>query len=58
MNIVLIPGFWLDGSWLRPKDDWNAAYYGRAVPAREIVRDHQVVASAEISALHQSLTRF
>ena len=54
----LFGGFWLDGSWLRPKDDWNAAYYGRAVPAREIVRDHQVVASAEISALHQSLTRF
>ena len=54
----LFGGFWLDGSWLRPKDDWNAAYYGRPVPAREIVRDHQVVASAEISALHQSLTRF
>jgi SH3 domain-containing YSC84-like protein 1 len=54
----LFGGFWLDGSWLRPKDDWNAAYYGRPVPAREIVRDHQVVASAEVSALHQSLTRF
>jgi SH3 domain-containing YSC84-like protein 1 len=54
----LFGGFWLDGSWLRPKDDWNAAYYGRPMPAEEIVRDQQVVASAEISALHQSLTRF
>jgi lipid-binding SYLF domain-containing protein len=54
----LFGGFWLDGSWLRAKDDWNAAYYGRMVAAEEIVRDHQVVASAEIAALHQSLTRF
>ena len=54
----LFGGFWLDGTWLRSKDDWNAAYYGRPVQAREIVREQQVVASAEISALHQSLTRF
>jgi lipid-binding SYLF domain-containing protein len=54
----LFGGFWLDGSWIRPKDDWNASYYGREIAAEEIVRDHQVMASAEIAALHQSLTRF
>lgn len=54
----LFGGFWLDGSWLRAKDDWNASYYGREIDAEQIVRDRQVVASAEITALHQSLTRF
>ena len=54
----LFGGFWLDGSWLRAKDDWNAAYYGRQVDAEQILRDRQVVASAEITALHESLTRF
>ena len=54
----LFGGFWLDGAYVAPKNDWNEAYYGRPVDAREIVRQPTIVASAEIDALHQSLMRF
>jgi lipid-binding SYLF domain-containing protein len=54
----LFGGFWLDGAYVAPKDDWNEAYYGRPVDAREIVRQPTIVASTEIDALHQSLMRF
>lgn len=58
-NMGLFGGFWLDGTYLHPKNDWNAAYYGRPVDAREIVSEQPtVIASAPIDALHQSLTRF
>ena len=54
----LFGGFWVDGSYLQANDDWNRAYYGHPVDARQIVRERTVVASAEVDALHQSLTRF
>ncbi|MGH6943699.1 MAG: lipid-binding SYLF domain-containing protein [Geminicoccaceae bacterium] len=54
----LFGGFWVNGTYLKPKDDWNRAYYGRPVQAKDIVRDREVVASAEITALHDSLARF
>ena len=57
-NKGLFGGFWLNGAYVAPKNDWNEAYYGRPVDAREIVRQSTVVASAEINALHQSLARF
>ncbi len=58
-NKGLFGGFWLDGAYVAPKHDWNEAYYGRPVDPREIVRQPPtVVASAEVDALHQSLTRF
>jgi SH3 domain-containing YSC84-like protein 1 len=54
----LFGGFWLDGTYIRANDDWNRAYYGQAVDPRQIVRQTTVVASSEVDALHQSLTRF
>jgi SH3 domain-containing YSC84-like protein 1 len=57
-NKGLFGGFWVNGAYVAAKDDWNEAYYGRPVDAREIVRQPTVVASAEINALHQSLARF
>jgi lipid-binding SYLF domain-containing protein len=55
----LFGGVALGGSYLAPKADWNQAYYGRPIEPAEIVRgDRQVIASAEIVALHQSLTQF
>src|SRR5919106_91350 len=54
----LFGGFWLDGTLLRPKNDWNQAYYGRPIQPEEIVRQRQLVASAEVSALHETLMRF
>ena len=57
-NKGLFGGFWVNGAYVAAKDDWNEAYYGRPVDAREIVRQPTVVASAEITALHQSLARF
>ena len=57
-NKGLFGGFWVNGAYIAAKDDWNEAYYGRPVDAREIVRQPTVVASAEINALHQSLARF
>ena len=57
-SMGLFGGFTLDGAWFRPKDDWNASYYGRPVPAGEIVRDHYASSPAEVAALHESLVRF
>ena len=57
-NKGLFGGFSLEGAYVTPKNDWNEAYYGRPVDAREIVRQPTVLASAELDALHQSLTRF
>jgi lipid-binding SYLF domain-containing protein len=57
-NKGLFGGFWIDGAYVSAKDDWNEAYYGRAIDAREILRQPTVVASTEVDALHQSLTRF
>lgn len=54
----LFGGFWLDGAYVAAKHDWNEAYYGRPIDPREILRQPTVMASAEIDALHQSLTRF
>jgi len=54
----LFGGFSLDGAYIAAKHDWNRAYYGRPVDAREIVRRPTVMASAEVYALHNSLTRF
>jgi SH3 domain-containing YSC84-like protein 1 len=57
-NKGLFGGFWVNGAYIAAKDDWNEAFYGRPVDAREIVRQPTVVASAEINALHQTLARF
>ncbi|MGH6916292.1 MAG: lipid-binding SYLF domain-containing protein [Geminicoccaceae bacterium] len=54
----LFGGFWLDGTMLLPKNDWNQAYYGRPIQPEEIVRQRRVVASAEVAALHDALMRF
>jgi SH3 domain-containing YSC84-like protein 1 len=54
----LFGGFWLDGTLILPKNDWNKAYYGRPIQPEEIVRQRSVVASAEVSALHDTLMRF
>lgn len=58
MSQGLFGGFWLDGSLLRPKNDWNEAYYGRPIRPEEIVRQRNVVANAEVAALHNALMRF
>jgi len=54
----LFGGFWVDGSMLWPKDDWNRAYYGKAAEASAIVRERHMTGNTEIAALHQALTRF
>jgi lipid-binding SYLF domain-containing protein len=54
----LFGGFWLDGTLLMPKNDWNQAYYGRPIQPEEIVHQRQLVASAEVTALHNTLMRF
>ena len=54
----LFGGFWLDGTMVLPKNSWNEAYYGRPMQPEEIVRQRKVVASAEVSALHDTLMRF
>lgn len=54
----LFGGVTLDGTVIVPKHDWNHAYYGRPVEPGEILRSRQQVASNDIDALHQSLTRF
>jgi lipid-binding SYLF domain-containing protein len=51
-------GFWLDGTLILPKNDWNQAYYGQPIQPEEIVRRRSVAANAEVAALHDALTRF
>lgn len=58
MSQGLFGGFWLDGTLIRPKNQWNEAYYGRPIQPEEIVRQRKVVASAEVTALHNTLQRF
>jgi SH3 domain-containing YSC84-like protein 1 len=58
MSQGLFGGFWLDGSLLRPKNDWNQAYYGRPIQPEEIVRQQSLAANPEVAALHDALTRF
>jgi lipid-binding SYLF domain-containing protein len=58
MSQGIFGGFWLDGTLILPKNDWNQAYYGRPIQPEEIVRQRRVVASAEVSALHEALMRF
>ncbi len=54
----LFGGFWVDGTYVRANHDWNQAFYGRPVDPRQVVREPTVMASAEVDALHQALTRF
>jgi lipid-binding SYLF domain-containing protein len=58
MSQGIFGGFWLDGTLVLPKNAWNEAYYGRPIQPEEIVRQRKVVASAEVSALHDALMRF
>lgn len=54
----LYGGFTVDGTAVVPNDDWNRAYYGRAIEPQEIVRSHTLVASNGVESLHHALTRF
>jgi SH3 domain-containing YSC84-like protein 1 len=58
MSRGLFGGFWLDGTILQPKNDWNQAYYGRPIQPEEIVRQRSAVARPEVAALHEGLMRF
>jgi lipid-binding SYLF domain-containing protein len=58
MSQGVFGGFWIDGTLILPKNSWNQAYYGRPIQPEEIVRQRKVVASAEVSALHDALMRF
>ena len=54
----LYGGVAVDGTAVVAKRAWNAAYYGRPIAPAEIVRSRQTVASNDLDALRQSLTRF
>jgi len=58
MSQGVFGGFWVDGTLVLPKNAWNQAYYGRPIQPEEIVHQRKVVASAEVAALHDALTRF
>lgn len=58
MSQGVFGGFWVDGSLVLPKNAWNEAYYGRPIQPEEIVRQRQVIASTEVTALHDTLMRF
>lgn len=58
MSQGVFVGFWVDGSLVLPKNAWNEAYYGRPIQPEEIVRQRKVVASTEVTALHNALMRF
>jgi len=57
-NQGLFGGFAIDGSYLAPKNDWNAAYYGRPVRPWEVMSDFNVISGTEVASLHDTLTSF
>jgi lipid-binding SYLF domain-containing protein len=48
-------GITLEGSIIKPRDEWNAAYYGRPVTASQIVNGGVSATSAGAQALRRSL---
>ena len=58
MSQGVFGGFWLDGTLILPKNDWNQAYYGRPIQPEEIVHQRSVAASTEVAAPHDTLMRF
>lgn len=57
-NKGLYGGLALDGTYARPKNDWNEAYYGRPLTAEQIVRQRAVRDVPETQGLREALARF
>ena len=57
-NQGLFGGFSIDGSYMAPKNNWNAAYYGRPVRPWDVLSDFNVISGTEVDSLHATLTRF
>lgn len=54
----LFGGVALDSTVIVPKHDWNASLYGREVGPVDLLNPQQRLATAEVDALRESLTRF
>jgi lipid-binding SYLF domain-containing protein len=57
-NQGLFGGFAVDGSYVSPKDNWNAAYYGRPVNPWDVLSDFNIISGTEVASLHDTLTQF
>jgi len=53
----LFGGLALDGSWVVPREDWNKAYYGEAVPPERIISG-EAPRRPGTAELRQALNRF
>lgn len=53
----LYGGLGVEGSYFRPKEDWNAAYYGRSVTPAQALYE-QAVSNPGSAALREALARF
>jgi lipid-binding SYLF domain-containing protein len=57
-NMGLYGGLALDGTYAKPRNDLNAAYFGQLLTAEQIVRQRQAPAMPGTQALREALTRF
>jgi len=57
-NQGLFGGFAIDGSYMAPKNNWNAAYYGRPVRPWDVLSDFNIISGTEVASLHDTLTSF
>lgn len=57
-NKGLYGGLALDGTYTKPKDAWNQAYYGRPLTAEQIVLQRAVAGLPATQQLRTALSRF
>ena len=57
-NEGLFGGLAVDGTVIRPKPEWNAAYYGQRLTASQIVKQKAVASPPGAAELKNTLSRF
>ena len=57
-NKGLYGGLALDGTYVKPLDDWNASYYGQPFSAAQIVQQRATMSSPGSEGLRGALARF
>jgi lipid-binding SYLF domain-containing protein len=57
-NMGLFGGLALDGTYVKPQDEWNAAFYGQPLTAEQIVSKRMAPEVLGTQALREALARF
>jgi lipid-binding SYLF domain-containing protein len=57
-NMGLYGGLAVDGTYFKPQEDWNQAFYGQPLTAQQIVTQRMAPEVLGTQALRESLSRF